>query len=275
MRERSSTASPAFSLIELLIVVSVIALLSSLLAGSLGRARDAAKLAVCAGNLRQLGAGVHLYAEDNDGFIPRGPDADHPFDFAAAPFGTNQIWIGETVPSSHPRQHTGLGLLLKTVAPVPQVFFCPGDDSPDQVKELPRVNTEFDAYSSYFYRHLDMLLESAASGRLGRLGVNVVDGTRVPVEALALDRNTFGHMQFGMRRSNHKARRAQVLYRDGSVQRFNNAGGGLSLGFEWFEDFPNSVAAALDQLFINADFAFRSGHPAAAPRVAAPVAGNP
>jgi len=274
MRERSPTASPAFSLIELLILVAVITLLLSILAGSRRRARDAAKFAVCAGKLRQLGAGVYLYAEDNDGFIPRGPDADHPLDFAAAPFGTNQIWIGEVVPSSHPRQHTGLGLLLKTVAPVPQVLFCPGDDSSDQVKELPRVNTERDAYSSYFYRHLDMLPDSAAAGRLGRLGVNVVDGRRVPVEALALDRNTLGPMEYGMRRANHKALRAQVLYRDDSVQRFNNAGGGLSMGPEWFADFPTSVPAALDQLFLNADFALRSGNPAAAPRVAT-ADGNP
>ncbi len=274
MRERSRTAAAAFSLIELLIVASIIALLLGILAGSLQRAQDAAKYAVCASNLRQLGAGVCLYAADHDDFLPRGPDADHPFDFAAAPFGTNQIWIGEAVPSSHPRQHTGLGLLLRTVAPAPQIFFCPGDDSPDQVKELPRINTELDAYSSYLYRHLDMLPESAASGRLNQLGVNVVDGRRVPVETIALDRNTFGPVQYGLRRANHKARRAQVLYRDGSVQRFNNAAGGLSLGSEWFADFPNSVAAALDQLFVNADYAFRSGNPADAPRVET-AAANP
>ncbi len=157
---------------------------------------------------------------------------------------------------------------------MPQVFFCPGDDSSDQVKELPRVNTECDAYSSYFYRHLDMLPDSAASGRLGQLGVNVVAGRRVPVEALSLDRNTFGPTEYGMRRANHKARRAQVLFGDGSVQRFNNAGGGLSMGPEWFANFPTSVAAALDQLFLNADFAFRSGNPAAAPRLAT-AAENP
>ena len=56
MRKRS-----AFTLVELLVVVSVIALLLAMLTPSLQRAREMAKSISCASNLHQQGNGMHLY----------------------------------------------------------------------------------------------------------------------------------------------------------------------------------------------------------------------
>ncbi len=60
----------AFSLIELLVTIAIIAILLSILTPALGKARDAARLAVSMSNLRQIMAAKDTYGYDNDGEIP-------------------------------------------------------------------------------------------------------------------------------------------------------------------------------------------------------------
>ena len=59
-----------FTLVELLVVVSIIALLISLLLPALEQAKDAAQRSVCSSNLRQLSLATVVYAEDNDTQLP-------------------------------------------------------------------------------------------------------------------------------------------------------------------------------------------------------------
>ncbi|MBK9128633.1 MAG: prepilin-type N-terminal cleavage/methylation domain-containing protein [Phycisphaerales bacterium] len=68
----------AFTLIELLVVVAIIALLISILLPSLSRAREITKRAVCASQLRGIGQGVKVYANDNADFHPASAFADPP-----------------------------------------------------------------------------------------------------------------------------------------------------------------------------------------------------
>ena len=60
----------AFSLVELLVVISLIALLIGLILPALSRARSVAKQTVCQSRLRQWGLAFETYAVENDGFYP-------------------------------------------------------------------------------------------------------------------------------------------------------------------------------------------------------------
>jgi prepilin-type N-terminal cleavage/methylation domain-containing protein len=60
----------AFTLVELLIVLGIIAALAGLLLPAVGRARETARRAQCLDNVRSLAHAALLYASDNDGVLP-------------------------------------------------------------------------------------------------------------------------------------------------------------------------------------------------------------
>ena len=60
----------AFTLVELLVVVTIIGVLAGLLLPALRGAQDRAKAAVCMSNLRQLTTATFLYTNDNDEYFP-------------------------------------------------------------------------------------------------------------------------------------------------------------------------------------------------------------
>jgi len=60
----------AFTLVELLVVIGIIALLIAILLPTLGKAREAANRTVCVSNIRQLGIGMLAYCQNNNGWFP-------------------------------------------------------------------------------------------------------------------------------------------------------------------------------------------------------------
>jgi prepilin-type N-terminal cleavage/methylation domain-containing protein len=63
-----------FSLIELLVTISIIAIVAALLLPVLGRAKETARRTCCASNLRQVNVAIRLYADDWNDSLPVLPE---------------------------------------------------------------------------------------------------------------------------------------------------------------------------------------------------------
>lgn len=66
----SFPARRAFTLLEIIIVVAILALLAAILFPAFSRAREKARAATCLSNYKQVGLAIHLYAQDNDDLSP-------------------------------------------------------------------------------------------------------------------------------------------------------------------------------------------------------------
>ena len=67
---RRKHATSGFTLIELLVVISIVALLIALLLPAVKKARDTARVAMCAANLHQMAVATAAYLGEHDGYFP-------------------------------------------------------------------------------------------------------------------------------------------------------------------------------------------------------------
>lgn len=70
MKRRNRLSGRGFTLIELLVVIAIIAILAAILFPVFAQAREAARKASCSSNMRQLGLGIQMYAQDYDQRYP-------------------------------------------------------------------------------------------------------------------------------------------------------------------------------------------------------------
>lgn len=79
----------AFTLVELLVVIAVVAILAAVLLPALSRAKESARRAACASNLRQIILAALMYADEQEDRFPAQPGGDGLAMRAAGGDGTN------------------------------------------------------------------------------------------------------------------------------------------------------------------------------------------
>src|SRR5213592_1278757 len=123
---RASAAPPAFTLIELLVVIAIIAILAALLLPALTNAKNKANWISCTNNLRQLGLGLAMYADNNNDRLP--PTEFNPEkDSASGPYQSYFLFFG---PAGRPADvKTPLNLAYHYTSKLittPKTFYDPG-----------------------------------------------------------------------------------------------------------------------------------------------------
>ncbi|MBX3119193.1 MAG: prepilin-type N-terminal cleavage/methylation domain-containing protein [Fimbriimonadaceae bacterium] len=140
----------AFTLIEMLVVIAIIAIIAALLFPVFARAKASAKQTTCVSNLSQIGKSIAMYMGDYDDLFPHALDASDRY--VASIWQHNPEYFARI--QGMPMLHEALQTYVKNR----ELFKCPADNGtevldnhyPDVLSSAPSLYATYG--SSYFYR---------------------------------------------------------------------------------------------------------------------------
>jgi prepilin-type processing-associated H-X9-DG protein/prepilin-type N-terminal cleavage/methylation domain-containing protein len=123
-------SSHAFTLVELLVVIGIIAVLIGVLLPALNKARQQSQSVACLSNMRQLGQGLVMFTQEHKGYLPKGWFNARPAatgnanDVVASDYSASDNW-GFRFP-----MYGWDYVMLQYVGKSKNVFACPTDTEP-------------------------------------------------------------------------------------------------------------------------------------------------
>jgi len=185
-RSLQNIIKKAFTLIELLIVIAIIAILAAILFPVFGRARENARRSSCQSNLKQIGMGILQYVQDNDERYPQRADAVNTWRTAIYPFvKSTQLYSCPSNKSNKLVSTADIAGINASYSCNKNIFANPGNTgyavsafvAPSQ---LIAVSESFETNAEIVFGRANFGIESASQGLFaGHLGMSnyvFVDG---------------------------------------------------------------------------------------------------
>jgi general secretion pathway protein G len=151
-----------FTMLEFIVVIGIIGMIAAIILPVLSRAKENGRQATCLGNLRELGTGMRMYADDYDGRLPDALIGWHEGD------NPNGNWAGGYEADGFCEIEKGqIYPYIKSAG----VFLCPSDvgSSAHQISGPAAVRYPLSYAMNYMLGYQNLDADVAPANRVGLL----------------------------------------------------------------------------------------------------------